>query len=80
VFLQQGKSEPTNSNLRTEIMGFIAECCHFLETLYDPYFTWRNFVGYKKGLRIQGNLIRCKINFKLIMNEFSLLMQKAHEL
>ena len=26
-----------------ESISFCVHLCHFLETLYDPYFTWRHF-------------------------------------
>ena len=34
----------SNNNLRTSIIEFIVESCHFLETLYDPFFRWRTYL------------------------------------
>ena len=38
------KAEELQRNLREEIIGFIIQSCHFLESLYDPYFLWRAFM------------------------------------
>ena len=38
------KAEETTKSLREEIIGFIIQSCHFLESLYDPYFLWRAFM------------------------------------
>ncbi len=36
------------SQLRSEIVEFILQSCHLLETIYDPYFRWRAFLCGKK--------------------------------
>jgi hypothetical protein len=38
------KGEAKGQNLRTAIIEFIVESCHFLETLYDPLFRWRSYL------------------------------------
>ena len=38
------KGEAKGQNLRTAIVDFILESCHFLETLYDPHFRWRAYL------------------------------------
>ena len=42
------KGEAKGQNLRTSIIEFIVESCHFLETLYDPYFRWRAYLCGKE--------------------------------
>ena len=34
----------STQNLRSLIIHFIVESCHFLETLYDPFFRWRAYL------------------------------------
>ena len=34
----------STQNLRSVIINFIVESCHFLETLYDPFFRWRAYL------------------------------------
>ena len=38
------KAEDATKNLRDEIIAFIIQSCHFLESLYDPYFQWRAYM------------------------------------
>lgn len=45
-FARKAKTEVTQ--LRTEIVEFILQSCHFLESIYDPYFRWRAFLCGKK--------------------------------
>lgn len=39
------KAEEQTKTLRQEIIGFILQSCHFLESIYDPYFHWRAFMN-----------------------------------
>ena len=43
-FSNKVHSAVSNNNLRTSIIEFIVESCHFLETLYDPFFRWRAYL------------------------------------
>ena len=54
-FVAKVRSEVSSQNLRTEITTFIAEACHFLETLYDPFFRWRAFICGKDEQRSPGS-------------------------
>ncbi len=38
------KAEEQTKSLREEIIGFILNSCHFLESIYDPHFRWRAFM------------------------------------
>ena len=38
------KAEEATKSLREEIVGFIIQACHFLESIYDPYFQWRAYI------------------------------------
>lgn len=42
------KAEEQTKTLREEIIGFILQSCHFLESIYDPYFCWRAFMCGKE--------------------------------
>lgn len=46
------KAEEQTKTLRQEIIGFILQSCHFLESIYDPYFHWRAFMN---GQQINGH-------------------------
>ena len=50
------KAEEATKSLREEIIAFIIQSCHFLESLYDPYFQWRAYMlnGTPKVKLIQG--------------------------
>jgi hypothetical protein len=54
-FVAKVRTEVTSQNLRTEITAFIAQSCHFLETLYDPFFRWRAYVCGKDEERSPGS-------------------------
>ena len=43
----------SNNNLRTSIIEFIVESCHFLETLYDPFFLWRAYLGGRDSSNLE---------------------------
>ena len=43
-FSNKVHSAVSTQNLRTSIIDFIVESCHFLETLYDPFFRWRAYL------------------------------------
>ena len=43
-FSNKVHSAVSNQNLRNSIIEFIVESCHFLETLYDPFFRWRAYL------------------------------------
>ena len=38
------KAEEKTKSLREEIIAFILQSCHFLESIYDPNFHWRAFM------------------------------------
>ena len=38
------KAEEATKCLRDEIIAFIIQSCHFLESLYDPFFQWRAYI------------------------------------
>jgi hypothetical protein len=38
----------SSQNLRNCIITSILESCHFLETLYDPWFRWRSYLCGKQ--------------------------------
>ena len=42
------KAEDQTRSLREEIIGFILQSCHFLESIYDPFFRWRAFMCGKE--------------------------------
>ena len=43
------KAEDQTKTLREEIIGFILQSCHFLESIYDPFFRWRAFMCGKES-------------------------------
>ena len=43
-FSTRVKGEVQGQGLRSSIIDFILESCHFLETLYDPHFRWRAYL------------------------------------
>ena len=43
-FSTRVKGEIQGQGLRSSIIDFILESCHFLETLYDPHFRWRAYL------------------------------------
>ena len=45
-FARNAKAEV--AQLRSEIVEFILQSCHFLESIYDPYFRWRAFLIYNR--------------------------------
>ena len=52
-FSNKVHSAVSTQNLRTSIIDFIVESCHFLETLYDPFFRWRAYLCGK----VSGTLL-----------------------
>ena len=44
---QQTNQAKETPSLRSEIIDFIVSSCHFLESVYDPGFRWRTFLGGK---------------------------------
>ena len=54
-FSNKVHSAVSNNNLRTSIIAFIVESCHFLETLYDPLLRWRAYLCGKEtpGLQVE---------------------------
>ena len=49
------KAEEKTKTLREEIIAFILQSCHFLESIYDPHFQWRAFMCGKKSSDIECN-------------------------
>ena len=45
-FARNAKAEV--AQLRSEIVDFILQSCHFLESIYDPHFRWRAFLIYNR--------------------------------
>ena len=45
-FARNAKAEV--AQLRSEIIDFILQSCHFLESIYDPHFRWRAFLIYNR--------------------------------
>ncbi len=49
AFFGRGKvaAEMAQQKLRAEIDDFICQSCHLLESIYDPFLRWRNFLAAK---------------------------------
>lgn len=47
-FARKVKTEASQQKLRDEILDFIVQSCHFLETIYDPHFRYRTFLCGKE--------------------------------
>eukprot|EP00095_Tigriopus_kingsejongensis_P009861 snap_masked-scaffold853_size88743-processed-gene-0.4 protein:Tk09861 transcript:snap_masked-scaffold853_size88743-processed-gene-0.4-mRNA-1 annotation:"neurobeachin-like protein 1 isoform x3" len=43
-FGRKVKTEVSQQKLRSEILDFIVQTCHLLESIYDPYFRYRTFL------------------------------------
>ena len=52
-FSNKVHSAVSNNNLRSSIIAFIVESCHFLETLYDPLLRWRAYLCGKENPSLQ---------------------------
>ena len=53
------KAEQALVKLRANIMEFIVDSCHLLESVYDPFLRWRAYLSGKEhhGAFIAGKII-----------------------
>ncbi len=48
-------AEVAQQKLRSEIDDFISQSCHLLESIYDPFMRWRNFVRRDEEEEVEGS-------------------------